>query len=303
MRKYLIGVGISLTGHTVNALGMNLQRYAHTIETETSLVKRPPWLLGIACLGLAEVFNFVALSFAPGSVCAPLGSFGVMIGAILGQFLFNEPLTKTAYIAIGFITYGTFLIVINGPSNSKELSVEEFLIIIRSPFRIGYFASIILAMIIFSTFDNSKLFPTLTAASISAGNSLTLMKVLAVFVKMSVTSSNQMASVIPYCVIGFVAFSVILQVKLLNKAMEKYPAYIVNSIYFVMLTTFVIINSTILFDEMLSLDLPDTLLFASGCVAIVAGVILISLEKGDDVVEEEIPFIEKPQSRKNSIIL
>ena len=69
----LLGIVISLLGQCTSALGLNFQRYANVMESDKPLVGRWPWIVGLACMGLCELFNFVALSLVPVSIVATLG--------------------------------------------------------------------------------------------------------------------------------------------------------------------------------------------------------------------------------------
>ncbi|OHS99051.1 NIPA-like protein 2 [Tritrichomonas foetus] len=294
MKSSLLGALISMIGQSCSALGMNLQRYAHTMKTSAPLIKRWPFILGVACTALTEAFNFVALSFAPVSTIAPLGSLSIIFSAIFGQLFFSENVKPKGIQGIILISCGTILTVINGPSNSKDLTVDEFQEVLKSPSKIVYFGLLVSIMVLLFIFGGNNLYMTIGLASISAGNSVTLSKALAVFVKLSITVQNQLASLLPYCVLLFIIGSVILQVNRLNKAMETHKAYVVNSLYFVMLTTMSIINSTILYGDMILLTASGMLLFFSGCLLMCVGVFLLSAEKGSNAKddEENAAFIE-----------
>ncbi|KAH0793978.1 NIPA-like protein 2 [Histomonas meleagridis] len=275
---------------------MNLQRYAHTIKSDKPLIKRFPFIMGIICLGICEVFNFVALTFSPVSVIAPLGSFSIIASAIFGNFFFGEKVSQKGIIGIILITLGTMSTVINGPSNSKDLSVEEFEQLLKSKGKIIYFSSILFIMIILKMFGGKHLLPTIALASLSAGNTVTLTKAIAMFVKMSVTTKNQLTSFVPYVIILFVVGSVLLQLHCLNIAMENHKAYIVNSLYFVALTTFSIINSSILYDEMMSVTALGKFLFFIGCTMMMVGVFILSSKSMKKKTQSDTePLLHNPQ--------
>lgn len=293
MKSNTIGTIVAIIAQSFSALGMNLQRYAHTLHTDKPLIWRWPFLLGLVCLGLTEVSNFVALSFSPVSTIAPLGSFSIIMSAIFGQLFFSEKVKFNGAVGIVLIAFGTFLTISNGPSSSKDFTVEEFMELLKNPKKTSYFACIIIIMIILYIIGNKNLFLIVALASISAGNSVTLSKALAVFVKISITSQNQLTSFLPYCIIAFMVGSIILQVNRLNKAMENHKAYIVNSLYFVMLTVMSILNSSILYGEMISLNMNGKISFFFGLVLMGSGVFLLSSRsvKITTIPDEEIPFI------------
>ena len=56
------------------SLSFNLQRLAHTNNTEgVPYTKLKSWWLGIICMFVGEVGNFLAYGMAPASLVSPLG--------------------------------------------------------------------------------------------------------------------------------------------------------------------------------------------------------------------------------------
>jgi len=287
MSNYLLGVCVSLFGHSISALGMNLQRYAHTLQTNAPLYKRKPWIFGLLCMALCEVINFIALSLAPASVVAPLGSFSVVCSALFGGLIFGERVGPDAVTSIVFIVIGAFITVYNGPPNSKDLSVEEFKDIIGSPKTLVFIVTLLVLMAVLGVLGRKNVFASIALASVSAGNTITLSKTLSMFVKMSITTQNQLNNFLPYLILGIIVASVILQLKCINKAMETHKSFVVSAFYFVMLTTMTIINATVLFGEMISLKTNTLIMFSGGCVCVMIGVWILTKETSKYRDEEQ----------------
>jgi hypothetical protein len=132
MATTFAGVCVSILGHCTSALGFNLQRYAHIMDSTKPLVRRWPWILGFLCLSVYKVINFVAVS-----VITPLGSFSIITNAI-----FDEPVTVADVSGISYATFGAILIVVNGPS--KDFTVDKFKTSVACPmgdacFALGWF--------------------------------------------------------------------------------------------------------------------------------------------------------------------
>lgn len=300
MTRNLTGTLISITGQGFNALGINLQRYAHTVNSNKPLISRLPFLLGLLCLGLTEIFNFIALSFAPVSTIAPLGSVSIIASAILGQLFFSETVQLKGYFGIILITIGTFLAVLTGPSSSKDFSVDEFLILFNNPIKRIYFISLFIIMILIFIFGGNNLYLTIGLAAISTGNTVTLSKAMAVFVKLSLTVENQLTHFLPYCIIAFIVASIVLQVNRINVALENNPAYLVNSLYFVMLTIMSIINSTVLFGEMINITNIGRCLFVCGLFLMGTGVYFLSAGKRTESKDDEhVPLLKNKVNEPN----
>ena len=296
--SYLIGIGISIVGHLCNGLGMNLQKYAHTVSTDKSLIKRPSWQLGMLCLILSEVLNFVALSMNPASIISPLGSFGVIFSTIFGTLFFHESINFKGVIGILLITTGTVLTVITGPSNSKDLTVAEFQVLVKSKTSIIFYliiASIIIALFIIG---HSNWLCMVILASHFAGNSIILSKTLAVFVKLSVTKKNQLANLLPYGILIFMLGCIVLQLRFINKAMETQKSYVVNGLYFSLLNIMTILSATVLFGEMISISPLGKLGFSFGIVMVTCGVFFLSQETQSEPPEEKEPLLPRSSKKR-----
>jgi multidrug transporter EmrE-like cation transporter len=287
MSLVIVGIAISLVGQSTSGLGFNFQRYAHIMNSQQPLLRRWPWILGMVCLSFCEVMNFVAVSFAPVSVIAPLGSFSIMATALFGSLFFHEPVTLSAVSAIAYITFGVFLMVVNGPSPTRDLSVEEFALLWKNGWVIVYFASLLFVMVLLGIFAHNNLYGVIGLASLGASNSVMLSKALSTFVKMSITVSNQLTNVLPYGIALVMAACIVMQVNCVNRALEQEKSYVVNALYFVMLATMSVINATVLYGELMVVTHIGKLLFAAGAISVVNGVFQLTTNRKKDTVDDE----------------
>jgi hypothetical protein len=206
---------------------------------------------------------------------------------LFGKLFFGEPVTMSASSGIGFIAFGAFLIVMNGPSTTKDVSVDEFAQIFQNGLVIAYFFCLLIILIVLAVFARDNLYGAIGLASLGAGNSIIVSKALSIFVKISITTSNQFANVLPYAMALFMGACLVMQVHCLNRALEKEKSYIVNSLYFVMLTTMSVLNATVLYGEMMVLTHVGRLLFAAGVISVMNGVYQLSMNTERMQVDEE----------------
>lgn len=244
---WVFGVLLALVGNGLSALGMNLQRYSHTHQQDRSLFRRPAYVLGLICFALTEVFNFVALSFTPPSVISPLSTFNILCTTVFGRFLFGEEVGPGTARGLVFLIIGSVMNVVFGPKSANDLDVEEFTKQLSTGSSKGYILGCMLVIAVAGIGFRTSVYGLVLAASVSAGNTITLTKALAVFVKLSITSTNQMGKLIPYIVLVFVGISVGIQLFFINKAMEKAPSHIVNALYSVLMNISVMAASSVLF--------------------------------------------------------
>ena len=78
VESWVIGVLLSTVAGIVNAIGVIMQKLAHTAndalpeEERRSYLCNPTWLIGFAVYVVGNIANAFALAFAPQSVITPL---------------------------------------------------------------------------------------------------------------------------------------------------------------------------------------------------------------------------------------
>lgn len=138
----LIGIPFALIGAVLMSVGAQLQhrgvgKVGHVNQAATgaldvkqlfALLKRPSWMTGTLLLGLAIVFQLIALAFSPLIVVQPIGAVALVITAILNARVSHIKLNKGSIIAIGLAVGGIGLFVsiaamtaVNAPITDTEL--------------------------------------------------------------------------------------------------------------------------------------------------------------------------------------
>lgn len=138
----LIGIPFALIGAVLMSVGAQLQhrgvgKVGHANQADTgaldvkqlvSLLKRPSWMTGTLLLGLAIVFQLIALAFSPLIVVQPIGAVALVITAILNSRVSHIKLNKGSILAIALSVGGIGLFVsiaaitaVNAPITDAEL--------------------------------------------------------------------------------------------------------------------------------------------------------------------------------------
>lgn len=122
----LIGIPLALVGAVILAVGALLQHRAVVAVAASSpspdgegmsvrqllrLLGRPSWAVGLLLLGLAVVFQFASLLFAPIIVVQPLGVVALVVTALINTRHAGVRLNRQTVIAIGMCVGGVFLFV------------------------------------------------------------------------------------------------------------------------------------------------------------------------------------------------
>ncbi|MFZ4893758.1 DMT family transporter [Plantibacter sp. Mn2098] len=130
-----IGIPFALVGAVFLAVGTQLQsRGVGKVEAASSafglrqlpkLLRRPSWIIGTVMLGLAVVFQLVALGFAPLIVVQPLGAIALVITALLNARLTHTRIDKAQIHAMIFCVVGIGLFVIVAALYAVEQPIEQ----------------------------------------------------------------------------------------------------------------------------------------------------------------------------------
>ncbi|WP_285115551.1 DMT family transporter [Leifsonia sp. fls2-241-R2A-40a] len=135
-----LGIPVALVGSVFLAVGAQLQqRGVAKVEAEPSerkrstlgigqllaLAKRPSWLLGTVCLGLAILFQLFSLFLAPLTVVQPLGALALVITAVLNARVTKVKLDGRAIRAMALCVVGVGLFVAVAALTTTTLPIQE----------------------------------------------------------------------------------------------------------------------------------------------------------------------------------
>lgn len=152
-----LGILIALVGAVFLSLGAQLQhrgvvkvedRYGSGEKAGLSggqflrLLQRPSWVAGTILLGLAIVFQLLALGFAPLIVVQPIGIVALVLTSILNARVSKVKLDRHAIRAISMCVLGIGVFVTVAAFYAKEHVISEVQLIII----LGILAAVLLAL-------------------------------------------------------------------------------------------------------------------------------------------------------------
>ncbi|WP_231580911.1 MULTISPECIES: DMT family transporter [unclassified Leucobacter] len=167
--KQLLGIFAALVGAALLAFGAQYQsRGLNKVERITgesagsglsfrhvlSLMRRPSWVVGTLCLGLAVVFQLLSLTVAPIIVVQPIGVVGLVITSILNSRLSGVRLGKRAKTAIAMCVGGivTYVTVAAFAAVERPIGNDKLLVIL-----ITYAVVLVLAVIAFLALRHKRI--------------------------------------------------------------------------------------------------------------------------------------------------
>jgi drug/metabolite transporter (DMT)-like permease len=135
-----LGIPVALIGSVFLAIGAQLQqrgvskvneqpaqtkRSALGIGQLMALARRPSWLLGTLCLGLAIVFQLFSLYLAPLTVVQPLGALALVITAVVNARVTKVRVDGPSIRAMAFCVGGVGLFVAVAAVTTTTLPILE----------------------------------------------------------------------------------------------------------------------------------------------------------------------------------
>lgn len=287
-RSIYLGVAISICGNLMISIALNIQKYSHNknelIEKgkQVPYLKRPMWWLGMALMLGGEVGNFLAYGFAPASLVAPLGTVALVSNCIIAPFVLKEKFRVQDLIGIALAVGGAVLVVLYSSAESKVYTAEELKAIWKTTKTIVYlsltFAAIIVLTYLSPKYGHRFLALDMLLVGIYAGYTVSATKAVSSLLNQG--ALEMFTEWIFYVMILMLVVTGVLQVRYLQKALQKFDSTEVIPTQFVMFTLFAILAGGVLYDDFENMSTMDILLFCVGIGLTFAGVYLISRGRG-----------------------
>ena len=205
------------------------------------------WWVGLLCMFVGEIGNFVAYGMAPASLVSPLGAITVISNAVLSKIILNEPMPRQKAVGVVLALVGAVLIAVNAPApfpldtgDKVILEEEEFYYSIMTLRACIYI--IIVAVVAFCVANPLKL-PFLVSDTLrrdmvvvpcvlcGCAGTMTVTSAKAVFNSLSQAFAGNAAMFargdicwLTYLIIIVAVGSILGQVKYLNEALMRHGA-------------------------------------------------------------------------------
>ncbi|KAI9299733.1 magnesium transporter NIPA-domain-containing protein, partial [Cunninghamella echinulata] len=258
------------------------------------------WWLGIILLILGEMGNFLAYGFAPASTIATLGITTLVSNAILAPCLLNEQFRTRDFFGVLFAVCGAAAVVWSSKSHDIKLS-PELVVAYLTQMRSFLFYIITISLIVFLSlispqYGASNIFIDLGIVALYGAYTVLSTKSLSSLVNL--TLYNLFTYPISYILIIVLVFTAIMQIKYLNKALQRFDGVAVIPTQFVLFTISAIIGSAVIYHDFDNDDIGNFIKFIIGCTIEFFGVFLITSNR-----RKENQHSSSPNLQSTSIII
>jgi drug/metabolite transporter (DMT)-like permease len=249
-----------------------------------SYLRSPIWWLGISLMVLGEAGNFLAYGFAPASIVSPLGVVALISNCLIAPLLLHEKFRWRDAVGVVIAVGGCVTVVLSASDSNPRLDPDIIWDLITT-WEFETYLGVTVGLIIVLLFASNKyghksilidiglvgLFGGYTALSTKGIASLLSNKIWKVI-----------TFPITYLLLAVLVFTAVMQIKYINRALQRFNATMVIPTQFVMFTLSVIIGSAILYRDFERESAEDAYKFVGGCALTFLGVWCITSGRSDN---------------------
>ncbi|KAI5365046.1 Putative magnesium transporter NIPA [Septoria linicola] len=260
---------------------------------EKSYLKSPIWWLGIAMMVLGETGNFLAYGFAPASIVSPLGVVALISNCLIAPLLLKEKFRIRDGLGVLIAVGGAVVVVLSASDSNPKLTPDAIWALVTTwefETYLGVTAFLIIALTVLSNkYGHKTIVIDLGLVGLYGGYTALSTKGVASLLTYSLY--KVVTFPITYLLVTVLVFTAVMQIKYVNRALQRFNSTMVIPTQFVMFTISVIIGSAVLYRDFERESPEDAGKFVGGCALTFFGVWCITSgrksEHNDDYEDDE----------------
>lgn len=241
---------------------------------EKSYLKSKIWWLGISMMTVGEAGNFLAYGFAPASIVSPLGVVALISNCLIAPWLLHERFRWRDGLGVVIAVAGCVTVVLSASDSNPRLTPDSIWhLITRWEFEtyLGITVVVILVLCYASEkFGDKSILIDLGLMGLFGG--YTALSTKGVASLLSNTVWRVITFPITYLLVAVLVVSAVMQIKYINRALQRFDSTQVIPIQFVLFTLSVIVGSAILYRDFERTSTEDAIKFIAGCALTFFGV-------------------------------
>ncbi|KAK8076410.1 magnesium transporter NIPA-domain-containing protein [Apiospora phragmitis] len=277
-------------------------------QVASTYLKSPSWWLGQVLMTVGEMGNFLAYGFAPASIVSPLGVVALISNCVIAPLFFGEIFRARDFWGVVIAVGGAITVVLSAKQEETKLEPHDVWDAITTmEFEIYMGISIFLIVVLMwasPRYGNRSILIDLGLVGLFGG--YTALTTKGVSSMLSSTLWRAFATPVTYGLLLVLLSTAVMQVRYVNKALQRFDSTQVIPIQFVLFTLSVIIGSAILYRDFERTTLQQGIKFIGGCFLTFFGVFLITSGRprhddedelsDDENIEETIGLTEQDSS-------
>ncbi|OBT61614.1 hypothetical protein VE03_08844 [Pseudogymnoascus sp. 23342-1-I1] len=245
---------------------------------QQSYLKSPYWWAGIVLMTIGETGNFLAYGFAPASIVSPLGVVALISNCVIAPILLKEEFRLRDFWGVVVSVLGAVTVVLSAEQEEKKLGPHEVIgAITTMEFEI-YMAVTIGVMFILAWASPKYGSKTILIdlGLVALFGAYTVLSTKGVSSMLSTSFWDAFTNPITYALAVVLIGTAVMQVKYINRALQRFDSTQVIPVQFVLFTISVIMGSAVLYRDFESTSPGRAIKFVGGCLLTFFGVFLIT---------------------------
>ena len=256
---------------------------------EKSYLRSPIWWLGISMMTVGEAGNFLAYGFAPASIVSPLGVVALISNCLIAPFLLRERFRWRDGLGVVIAVMGCVTIVMSASTSNPKLDPDKiWSLITRWEFETYLAITVVLILVLMwasNRFGDKSILIDLGLMGLFGGYTALSTKGVASLLSNSVW--RVVTFPITYLLVAVLVGTAVMQIKYVNRALQRFNSTMVIPTQFVLFTISVILGSAILYRDFERTTTDQAVKFIGGCALTFLGVWFITSGRGDDSDTDE----------------
>ncbi|MCJ1248134.1 hypothetical protein MMC30_005349 [Trapelia coarctata] len=256
----------------------------------TTYLKSPYWWAGILLMTTGEAGNFLAYGFAPASIVSPLGVVALISNCIIAPWLLKERFRQRDFWGVVVAIGGAVTVVLSAKNSETKMGPHDvWKAITRWEFEVylGVTAGLIITLMWASGRYGDRTI-LIDLGLVGLFGAYTALSTKGVASLLSDTLWRALTFPITYLLVFVLVSTALLQIRYVNRALQRFDSTQVIPTQFVLFTLSVIIGSAVLYRDFESATVDRVLKFIGGCAMTFLGVYYItSGRSGDESGEDE----------------
>ncbi|KXS94612.1 hypothetical protein AC578_7049 [Pseudocercospora eumusae] len=241
---------------------------------EKSYLKSPIWWVGIAMMVVGEIGNFLAYGFAPASIVAPLGVVALVSNCLIAPLLLREKFRWRDGLGVLIASGGAVVVVLSASSSNPKLTPEAIWALVTTwefETYLGITLFLIVALVFLSNrFGEKTILIDLGLVALFGGYTALSTKGVASLLTYSIW--RVVTFPITYLLLAVLIGTAVMQIKYVNRALQRFNSTMVIPTQFVLFTISVILGSAVLYRDFEREQTNDAIKFVAGCAMTFLGV-------------------------------
>ncbi|KAF7877709.1 hypothetical protein EAF04_001380 [Stromatinia cepivora] len=247
-------------------------------DQKSTYLQSPYWWGGIVLMSIGELGNFLAYGFAPASIVSPLGVVALISNCVIAPIMLNEQFRLRDFWGVVVAVAGAVTVVLSAKQEERKFGPHEIWgAITTTEFELYMGVTVLLIAILMwasPRYGRKTILVDLGLVGLFGG--YTALSTKGVSSMLSSTLWRALTTPVTYVLVLVLVATAIMQVRYVNRALQRFDSTQVIPVQFVIFTLSVITGSAILYRDFEKVTSENAVKFIGGCLLTFFGVWLIT---------------------------